>query len=62
MEKIRFEVRTKLKKYKVIDGYKFESYTTGTALSHIAYKLVGKASRYEVLKAFRKGKIRLIVY
>lgn len=60
--KIKFVVRTSIKKYKVIDGYTFHSYTVGTALSHITYKLSGKASQYDVVKAHRKGKIRLVVY
>lgn len=60
--KIRFEVKTSVKKYKEIDGYMFYSYTVGSALSHIAYKLSGKASQYDVHKAYRKRKIRLVVY
>ena len=60
--KIRFEVKTSVKKYKEIDGYVFHSYTVGTALAHIAYKLSGKASQYDVVKAHRNGKIRLVVY
>ena len=62
ISKINFEVVTTLKKYKEINGYRFESYSVGSALSHIAYKLSGKASQYDVHKAHRKGKIRLVVY
>ena len=60
--KIKFRVKTSIKKYKEIDGYTFNSYGVGTALSHIAYKLSGKASQYEVMKAYKKGKIRLVVF
>lgn len=60
--KTKFRVETSIKKYKEIDGYTFHSYTVGTALSHIAYKLSGKASQYDVVKAYKKGKIRLVVY
>ena len=59
--KIKFAVETSVKKYKEIDGYIFYSYTVGTALSHIAYKLSGKASQHDVHKAHRKGKIRLVI-
>lgn len=60
--KTKFRVETSIKKYKEINGYTFHSYTVGTALSHIAYKLSGKASQYDVVKAYHKGKIRLVVY
>ena len=59
--KTKFRVETSIKKYKEIDGYTFHSYKVGTALSHIAYKLRGKASQYDVVKAHRKGKIRLVI-
>lgn len=59
--KTKLRVETNIKKYKEIDGYTFHSYTVGTALSHIAYKLSGKASQYDVHKAYRKGKIRLVM-
>ena len=61
-EKIRFEVKTSAKKYKEIDGYMFYSYSVGAALSHITYKLSGKASQYDVHNAYRKVKIRLVIY
>lgn len=59
--KIKFRVETSIKKYKEIDGYTFHAYSVGSALSHIAYKLSGKASQYDVHKAHRKGKIRLVI-
>ena len=60
--KIKFRVETSIKKYKEIDGYTFHSYNVGSALSHIAYKLSGKASQNDVVKAYRKNKIRFVIY
>ncbi len=58
--KFKVIVKTSIKKYKEIDGYTFNSYSVGSALTHIAYKLKGKTTRNNLVKAYRKGKIKLL--
>jgi hypothetical protein len=61
----RFVVETRYKKYKRMDGYQCNGHGAVSVLLHLVQKFrrkdgTGYYSEYELKKAYRQGKIRIV--
>jgi len=57
--KWKMKVETDLKKYKELNGYTAEAYTTSSFIKHLVWKF-GR-SEYELRRAHRNNRVRIVL-